>query len=190
VGARAAPSNRSNGGDLCLAGECGEREVRCTLGARHSLHFSECCDGGAGFEPAKAEPTGLQPVGDASPQQPATPNWILDTELHHALEDPDALRGIAQLTARWAAAFLLDPDGVTRTKTLGIERMSGKLRDALPGGHAPLRAAVWEFLRPMLSPTLAAMHRDAFLADRPIDTTVRLAEHRGDSELEDLNGDG
>jgi hypothetical protein len=68
--------------------------------------------------------------------------------------------------------------------------MSGKLRDALPGGHAPLRAAVWEFLRPMLSPTLAAMHRDAFLADRPIDTTVRLAEHRGDSELEDLNGDG
>ena len=67
--------------------------------------------------------------------------------------------------------------------------MDRKLRDALPGGETALRAALWEFIRPMLSPALAAMHHDAFVSDRAIDTTVRLAEHRGDSALEDLNLD-
>ena len=33
------------------------------------------------------------------------------------------------------------------------------------------------------------MHHDAFLTDHAIDTSVRLAEHRGDSALEDLNLD-
>jgi len=73
----------------------------------------------------------------------------------------DPLRGIAQLTARWAAAFVLDPDGLTRTKALGTERMARKLADALPGGESPLSTAVWEFLRPILSPTLAALNRSA-----------------------------
>jgi hypothetical protein len=68
--------------------------------------------------------------------------------------DPDPLRGIAQLIARWAAAFVLDPAAVTRTKALGSERMARKLRDALPGGEGALRAAVWELMRPMLSPAL------------------------------------
>ena len=130
-----------------------------------------------------------QPVGDTGRHEPRHPDAILDAELQHALDDPDPLRGIAQLTARWGAAFVLDPDGVTRTKTLGSERMDRKLRDALPGGQTALRAALWEFMRPMLSPALAAMHRDAFVSDRAIDTTVRLAEHRGDSALEDLNLD-
>ena len=78
---------------------------------------------------------------------------------------------------------MLDPDGATRTKTLGTERMARKLRDALPGGDNPLRHAVWEFLRPMLSPTLVALNRDAFVLDDGIETTVALAEHRGDSTL-------
>jgi hypothetical protein len=124
-----------------------------------------------------------QPVGDTGRHEPRHP----DAELQLTPDDPDPLRGIAQLTARWAAAFVLDPDGVTRTKTLGSERMARKLRDALPGGHAPLRAAVWEFMRPMLSPALAAMHHDAFLTDAAIDTTVRLTEHRADSDLDDLD---
>ncbi len=67
--------------------------------------------------------------------------------------------------------------------------MSRKLRDALPGGHGALRAAVWEFVRPMLSPTLAAIHRDAFATDEPVATTVRLADHRADSDLDDLHLD-
>jgi hypothetical protein len=37
---------------------------------------------------------------------------------------------------------VLDPDGPTRTKALGSQRMARKLRDALPGGESPLRAAV------------------------------------------------
>ena len=68
--------------------------------------------------------------------------------------------------------------------------MSRKLSDALPGGHGALRAAVWEFVRPMLSPALAAMHHDAFITDEAVTTTtVRLADHRADSDLEDLELD-
>ena len=130
-----------------------------------------------------------QPVGDTGRHEPRHPDTILDAELQHALENPDPLRGIAQLTARWAAAFVLDPDGITLTKALGSERMSRKLRDALPGGHGALRAAVWELVRPMLSPALAAIHRDTFISDDTVATTVRLAQHRGDSNLEDLDLD-
>jgi hypothetical protein len=82
---------------------------------------------------------------------------------------------------------VLDPDGITRTKTLGTERMARKLADAMPGGPNPLRAAMWEFLRPMLSPRLAALHRDEFVFDEPFETTVELAAHRAVSDLADLD---
>ena len=130
-----------------------------------------------------------QPVGDTGRHQPRQIDAILDAELKRALDDPDPLRGIAQLAASWAAAFVLDPDGITRTKTLGTERMARKLQDALPGGQNPLRAAVWEFLRPMLSPRLAALHRDAFVFDESLATTVELAAHRAESDLADLDLD-
>ena len=127
-----------------------------------------------------------QPVGDTGRHEPRHTDAIVDAELQRALDDPDPLRGIAQLTARWGAAFVLDPDGVTRTKALGRERMARKLRDALPGGENPLRAAVWEFMRPMLSPNLAQLNRDAFVVDEARDNR-RLDEHRGDSDLDDLD---
>jgi hypothetical protein len=82
---------------------------------------------------------------------------------------------------------VLDPDGVTRTKVLGTERMSRKLHDALPGGDEPLRTAVWAFLSPMLSPRLAELHRDAFVLDNADRSTVDLTAHRGDSSLDDLD---
>ena len=132
-----------------------------------------------------------QPIGDTGRHEPRQPDAILDHELQRALDDPDPLRGIAQLTASWAAAFVLDPDGITRTKTLGTERMARKLADALPGGSNPLRAAVWDFLRPMLSPRLATLHRDSFVFDEPLETTVELAANRAESNLADfdLGGD-
>jgi len=39
----------------------------------------------------------------------------------------------------------------------------------------------------MLSPRLATLHRDTFVFDQPLDTTVELAAHRGESELADLD---
>ena len=54
------------------------------------------------------------------------------------------------------------------------------------GGENPLRAAVWEFMRPMLSPNLAQLNRDAFVVDEA-ESTVRLDEHRGDFDLGDLD---
>ena len=81
---------------------------------------------------------------------------------------------------------MLDPAGVTRTKALGSERMERKLRDALPGGDSALRAAVWELMRPMLSPSLVALNRDAFVVDENTETTVDLDGHRAASDLDEL----
>jgi hypothetical protein len=88
---------------------------------------------------------------------------------------------------RWAAGFVVDPDGVTCTTALGAERMARRLGEALPDGDRPLRAAVWALMRPMLSPRLAALHADAFLKDDEAETTVDLASYRGESTLDDLD---
>ena len=81
---------------------------------------------------------------------------------------------------------MLDPAGVIRTKALGSDRMERKLRDALPGGDSALRAAVWEFMRPMLSPALVALNRDAFVMDDSVESTVDLDGHRAASDLDEL----
>ena len=85
---------------------------------------------------------------------------------------------------------MLDSAGVTRTKALGSESMARKLRDALPGGEGALRAAVWEFMRPMLSPALVALNRDAFVIDQHVETTVDLDGHRAPSDLDEFALDG
>jgi hypothetical protein len=64
--------------------------------------------------------------------------------------------------------------------------MERKLREALPGGEGSLRAAVWEFMRPMLSPTLVALNRDAFVTEDGVQTTVDLDGHRAASDLDEL----
>ena len=156
------------------------REIVCRLLCRH---HPDVIAYGAGW----TDPARQQPVGDTGRHEPRHVDAIVAAELERALDDPDPLRGIAQLVARWAAAFALDRDGVTRTKALGTERMARKLRDALPGGDQPLRAAVWAFLRPILSPRLTALNRDAFVHDAGIESTVDLAAHRSDSELDDLD---
>jgi ParB-like chromosome segregation protein Spo0J len=158
------------------------REIVCRLLARH---YGQLIAYGAGW----TDPERQQPVGDTGRHEPRHTDAILDAEFDRALTDPDPLRGIAQLTARWGAAFVLDPDGVTRTKALGSERMAHKLSDALPGGESELRAAVWEFLRPMLSPTLVALNRDAFIRDQGDETTVDLDRHRSASNLDELDLD-
>jgi hypothetical protein len=84
---------------------------------------------------------------------------------------------------------VLDPAGVTRTKALGSERMARKLRDSLPGGEGALRAAVWELMRPMLSPALVTLNRDIFVIDESVETTVDLEGHRSASDLDELGLD-
>jgi hypothetical protein len=49
-----------------------------------------------------------------------------------------------------------------------------------------LSAAVWEFMRPMLSPALVALNRDAFVVTEGAGTTVDLDGHRAASDLEEL----
>ena len=77
---------------------------------------------GAGW----TDPERQQPVGDTGRHEPRHVDAIVEAELDRALADPDPLRGIAQLTARLGAAFMLDPAGVTRTKALGSERMASQ----------------------------------------------------------------
>src|SRR4051794_39057199 len=69
------------------------------------------------------------------------------------------------------------------------ERMSRKLHEAPPGGHELLRAAVWTFLRAMLSPRLAELHRDPFMIHEAERSTVDLAARHGDSSLDALDLD-
>jgi hypothetical protein len=119
-------------------------------------------------------------------------NLALGHDIRAALADPtddqlSALHGIAQLAARWGAAFVLDPDGVTRTKALGSERVARKLRDALPGGEQPLRAALWAFMRPILSPRLVELNKDTFVFDTGIESSVDLDAHSADSNLDELD---
>ena len=64
--------------------------------------------------------------------------------------------------------------------------MARKLRDALPGGEGSMHAAVWEFMRPMLSPALVELNRDAAVNDQRVETTVDLDRHRAFSDLEEL----
>jgi hypothetical protein len=72
-------------------------------------------------------------------------------------------------------------------KTLGSERIARRLRDALPGGDESLRGAVWTFLRRILSPRLTALNRDGFVPDAGIESTVDLAAHRADADLDELD---
>jgi hypothetical protein len=130
-----------------------------------------------------------RPVGKTGRHEPQPIDTIVDAELRRALAEPDPLRGIAALVARCAAASVLDPDGVTRSKVLGSERMARKLHDALPSGDEPLRSALWAFLRPMLSPRLAELHRDAFVIEDARHSTGDLSAHRGDSTLDELDLD-
>ncbi len=110
------------------------RQIVCHLLVRH---YGELIAYGAGW----TDPERQRPVGDTGRHEPRHPDAIVDAELERALEDPDPLSGIAQLTARLGAALTLDSDGVTRTKALGSERMARKLRDAVPGGDSALRDA-------------------------------------------------
>ena len=41
-------------------------------------------------------------------------------------------------------------------------------------------------MRPMLSPALVALNRDAFVLDERVETTVDLDGHRAASDLEDI----
>ena len=156
------------------------RQIVCRLIVRH---YGGLIAYGAGW----TDPERQRPVGDTGRHEPRHVDAIIEAELDRALADPDPLRGIAQLTARWAAAFVLNPDGVTRTKALGAEAMARKLRDALPGGEGALRTAVWEFMRPMLSPTLVALNLEAFVIDEGVETTVDLHGHRAASDLDELS---
>jgi hypothetical protein len=60
-----------------------------------------------------------------------------------------------------------------------------KLRDALPGGEQPLRAPSWAFRRPLLSPRLVELNKDASspTASSPASTSTPA----GDSGLDELD---
>ncbi len=88
-------------------------------------------------------------------------------------------------TARWTPTA---PAGPTP---------SASVRSAIPAATEPrqidaiidaeLRASVWEFIRPMLSPALVALNREAFIVEDIYATTVDLEAHRATSSLDELD---
>ena len=101
------------------------KAIVCHLLARH---YRDVIAYGAGWSNQDRQ----QPVGEHGRHEPRHIEAIVDAELQAALDERDPLRGIAQLTASWATAFALDPDGITRTKTLGTERMGRKSQTRSP----------------------------------------------------------
>jgi hypothetical protein len=144
-------------------------------------HYGDMIAYGASW----TDPERLQPAGDTGRHEPRHPAAIVDAELERALWDPDPLGGVTQLAGRLGAAFTLDPAGVTCTKALGTERMARKVGDALPGGEGALRASVWKLMRPILSPTLVELIRDAVVIQEDCETTVDLAGRLAASSLDD-----
>jgi hypothetical protein len=155
------------------------RQLVCHLLAER---FSELIAYGAGWTDSDRQ----QPVGDTKRFEPRQVDAIVAAELDRALGDRDPLRGITQLVSRLAIGFVLDPLGVSMTKALGRKRMESHLRDALPGGDHPGRKALWELVRPVLSPLLVDMHKASFVTDTPA-STADLAAHRASSDLADLD---
>src|ERR1019366_4289163 len=70
---------------------------------------------------------------------------------------------------------------------LGSDRMTRKLQAALPAGESPLREAVWQLMRPMLSPHLSDINRDAFVLDTTLAPAADLQTLRADSALADID---
>lgn len=128
-----------------------------------------------------------QPVGDGERTVPRSPEVIVEAELTRALEDRDPVRGLVGLVARWSAAFVIDPEGLSASKHLGAPRAARHLRDALPGGHGPLRSALWQLMAPMLNAHLTAVSRDAFVFDDLAASTVDLAERARERDLAELD---
>ena len=155
------------------------KAIVCHLLARHG---GELIAAGAGWSQREHQ----HPVGERGRHEPRQPDTILAAELERALAEPDPLRAITALAATWAAAFVLDPDGLPRGGALGSERIARRAADALPAEH-PLRDAVWALLRPLLSPRLAELHRDAFTADADTVSTVDLEGRRDETDLDALD---
>jgi hypothetical protein len=74
-----------------------------------------------------------QRIGDSGRSEPGH-DAIAAAELDRALADPNPLRGIAPLVTRWAAALLLNPDGVTKTNPPPTTR-SAQLAASCPSGR-------------------------------------------------------
>ncbi|MTD47186.1 hypothetical protein GKE82_23575 [Conexibacter sp. W3-3-2] len=127
-----------------------------------------------------------QPVGDTNSTEPKPVDTIVDLQLKQALAEPDALRGLTTLTMRLASAFVLDPDGVTRTKTLGSERISRKLAEIAPGGPGDIREAIWQLMRPLMGPHNVQAVRDEFVFTDEEHFTAGQPDSDEDIDISDI----
>jgi hypothetical protein len=146
-------------------------------------HFTSIIAYGAGWSDRARQ----QPVGDSERFEPRSVDAIIQAELERALAEPDPLKGIVQIVSRFAAAFVLDRNGVTATATLGSTRIASRLARALPDGPGDLRTAIWDLMRPYLSPRLAELNCDDFVLDDALEPAADLAAHRAASSLADLD---
>ena len=158
------------------------RQIVCRLLVHH---YGELIAYGAGW----TDPERQQPVGDSGRHEPAAAEAIVDAELRARTRRHPTRSAGSRNSPPGSAPHSPSIPLASRTKALGTERIARKLRDALPGGERSLRTAVWEFMRPMLSPGLAAVNHDVLVLDDTYATTVDLATHRAASSLDDLDLD-
>ena len=127
-----------------------------------------------------------QPVGDGGRHESRHIDAIVDAQFQRARDDPSrsghrvARRPLGRrVRARRRRRHALQG---ARHRAHGPQAVR-----RAPRRRQPAARAVWDFLLRMLSPTLVTLHRDAFVVDDGIETTVALAEHRGESILDQVD---
>ncbi len=130
------------------------------------------------------------PGGDTGRHEPHHPDAITDAELQRSARrprPPPRDRAADRTARRPPSPSILPASPAAKRSARNRWRESAATR--CPGGDSSLRNPVWELMRPMLSPGLAALKHDAFVLDDTYATSVDLATHRAASSLDDLDLD-
>ena len=155
------------------------REIVCRLLVRH---YRELIAYGAGW----TDPERQQPVGDTGRHEPRQVDAIVEAELERALADPDPLRGIAQLVARWARGVRArprrrHPHQGARHRAHGAQAPATRCPAATHRCAPPCGTSCGRCSR-RRSPSSTATRSSSTRREHR-----RPAAHRGRSELDDLD---
>jgi hypothetical protein len=129
-----------------------------------------------------------RPLGDTGRHAPRHIETIVAAELEYAL-DTSIRYAASRSSSRGGARRSSSTPTASPATRSAWSAIARKRRDALPGGDEALRAAVWAFVRAILSPPLTPPSKDAFVHDSGIESNVDLEAHRSDSDLAELELD-
>jgi hypothetical protein len=171
------------------------RRTRWAAGQLHALkqiichllahHYRDVIAYGAGWTDQERQ----QPVGDTGRHEPRHIDAILEPNCNERSRTPTRSAASRSSPPAEQPHSCCSPTPSPAPKRSAQNEPPASSPTHSPAGTARSAPPVWEFLRPMLSPTLAALNRDAFIADHSVETTVDLDRHRSASNLDEIELD-